>query len=136
MTEPGPSTLILDSSFLIAYYNTNDVHHPSAARQMVSIAGGGWEHVILLEYVFLEVVTVLLLKTDLETATTVGDILLGARELEFVPCSDLFLETLQTFRDQAEGKLSFVDSAIATTAWRYDSEVASFDKQLMEAVGR
>jgi hypothetical protein len=53
---------------------------------------------LLLEYVFLEVVTVLLVRRDLAVATRVGRLLLDAEELEFVPCSDLFLETLQTFR--------------------------------------
>ncbi len=52
--------LLLDSSFLIAYHNTRDVHHAAAARAMPRIVAGEWGRAALLEYVFLEVVTVLL----------------------------------------------------------------------------
>ena len=44
------------------------------------------------EYVFLEIVTVLLVRRDLEAAVRVGQLLLEAQELEFVLCSDLFLD--------------------------------------------
>ena len=88
-----------------------------------------WGRAILLEYVFLEVVTVLLARRGLSVALTVGTALLRARELDFVPCSELFLDTLETFRSQAGAKLSFTDAAIVTVARRHDSSlVATFDR--------
>lgn len=58
-----------------------------------------------------------------------GDQLLDARELEFLPCSDVFLPTLETFRLQTPGRLNFADAAIATVARkRPPGYVATFDR--------
>ena len=67
-------------------------------------------------YVFLEVVTVLLARRGLSVAAAVATALLQAREIDFVPCSELFLDTLETFRSQGNAKLSFTDAAIITMA--------------------
>ena len=122
--------IVLDSSFLIAYHNTRDAQHGAAARAMVQLVGGRWGQALLLEYVFLEVATVLLARRGHAVATDVATALLAAREVEFVPCSDLFLETLATFRDPppAQQRLSFADAAIVTVARRHaPGLVATFD---------
>lgn len=120
--------IVLDSSFLVAYHNTRDVHHAAAARVMVQLVGGQWGRALLLEYVFLEVVTVLLVRRGLAVAAEVATRLLQAGEVDFVPCSDLFLEALQTFRGQAGERLSFADAAIVTAARReLPGLVATFD---------
>jgi predicted nucleic acid-binding protein len=108
--------IVLDSSLLVAFHNTRDVHHDAAASTMERLVAGAWGRGLLLEYVFVEVVTVLLARRGLETASRVGGTLLDARELDFVPCSDVFLETLETFRTQGDRRLSFVDAAIVTVA--------------------
>lgn len=128
--------IVLDSSFLIAYHNTRDVHHAAAARTMVHLVGGEWGQALLLEYVFLEVVTVLRSRTDLKVATKVGTALLQAREIEFVPCSDIFLEAFSEFRHQGTGELSFVDAAILAVARRNrPGFVATFDDDFRGQVG-
>ncbi len=128
--------IVLDSSFLIAYHNTRDVHHAAAARAMVHLLAGQWGQALLLEYVFLEVVTVLLVRRGLAVATDVATLLLQAREVDFVACSDLFLETLQVFRDQATERLSFADAAIASVARRNaPGFVATFDRDFHELDG-
>ncbi len=120
--------IVVDSSFLIAWYNARDVHHPAAARAMVRLLGGEWGAVLLLEYVFLEVVTVLRARRGADVATDVAERLLNARELEFVPCSAIFSETLATFRSEV-ADLSFTDAAIVTVARRdrKTGYVATFD---------
>jgi hypothetical protein len=60
-------------------------------------------------------------------AAAVATALLQAREIDFVPCSELFLDTLETFRSQGNAKLSFTDAAIITMARRGDGFVATFD---------
>lgn len=126
-TAPEP-VVVLDSSFLIAYHNTRDAHHAAAARGMLRLVGGEWGRALLLEYVFLEVVTVLMARRDLSVASEVATRLLAAREVDFVPCSDFFFETLQTFRNQPDRRLSFADAAIVTVARRNaPGLVATFD---------
>jgi predicted nucleic acid-binding protein len=66
----------------------------------------------------------------------VGAKLLQAAEVDFLPCSDLFLDTLETFRNQPGDNLSFTDSAIVTLARRHaPGFVASFDKDLRDIEG-
>jgi predicted nucleic acid-binding protein len=129
--------IVLDSSFLVAYHNTRDVHHDAAVQTMERLVAGVWGRGLLLEYVFVEVVTVLLARRGLDAASRVGSAFLDARELDFVPCSDIFLETLETFRMQGDRKLSFVDAAIVTVARNGDdgTVVATFDSDFESVAG-
>ena len=90
--------IILDSSFLIAFHNSNDVHHRSACDIMDRLLSGEWGKSILIEYVFLEVTTVLLARRNLETATSFGMHILQAAEVEFVACTEYFMETFEEFK--------------------------------------
>ena len=120
--------VVLDSSFLVGYFNTRDVHHAAAARAMVQLVGGQWGQALLLEYVLLEVATVLLVRCGHAAAADAASRLLQSREVDFVPCSDFFLETLATFRGQKSGRLSFADAAIVTVARSHaPGYVATFD---------
>jgi predicted nucleic acid-binding protein len=95
-----------------------------------------WGAPLLLEYVFLEVVTVLLARRGLEVASQVAMVLLQAREVEFVPCSDIFLNTLETFRTQRGTRLSFTDAAIITVARQREARfLASFDQDFRQVSG-
>ena len=105
--------IVLDSSFLVGFHNERDAHHQSASALMDHFLAGKWGRGLLLEYVFLEVTTVLLVRLDLNVATRVGNILLEAQELEFVPCSDFFPEIFKAFQEQKSMRLSFANSAIA-----------------------
>lgn len=135
--RPSPSRdLVLDSSFLVAFHNERDVHHEAATAIMRRILDGEWDTVLLLEYVVLEVLTVLRMRVDLDTAVSVGDLLLSSREVQFVPCSDIFLRTLESFRGERQSDLSFVDAAIVTVARESPPGfVASFDTDFTQVVG-
>ena len=82
--------IVLDSSFLIAFHKGRDVHQAAAASAMESLLGGEFGRHLLIEYVFLEVVTVVLARCGHRAALDVADILLDAEELDFLPCSDFF----------------------------------------------
>jgi predicted nucleic acid-binding protein len=128
--------VVLDSSFLVAFHNQGDVHHGRACRGMDAPLAGEWGIGLLPEYVILEVVTVLALRKNLETAVRVGDLLLGARELEHVPCSDAFMAAFDTFRGQSHPGLSFVAAAvIAIACHRGVERVATFDESIRRCEG-
>ena len=117
-----------DSSFRIACHNTRDVHHAAAAQAMSPLTAGRWDPVLLPEYVLLEVVTVLLIRRGLDVASRVARVLLDAREVELVPCSPLFRDTVETFLGQTGSMLSFADATIVTLAERRGARfVATFD---------
>ena len=122
--------IVLDSSFLIGFHNGLDAHHAKASSLMHDFLDGRWGKGLLLEYVFLELVTVLLVRTGLVNASRVARLVLESEELEFVPCSELFAETVEAFTGQRNTKLSFTDIAIATTALkRADGLVLTFDEE-------
>ena len=93
--------IVLDSSFLLGFYNDRDAHHPKATSFMHDFLDGRWGNGLLLEYVYLEVMTVLLVRTELATGGSVAGILLQSEELEFVPCSDFFADTVKSFHHSA-----------------------------------
>jgi len=128
--------IVLDSSFLIAFHNSRDIHHDRASGVMERLVDGEWQGALLLEYVFLEVMTVLLARRGLATATAVGEALLQAREVEFVPGSELFVDTFHTFRTQRSRALSFTDAAIVTVARQRGTQyVATFDTDFRNLEG-
>jgi len=122
--------IVLDSSFLIGFYNFDDAHHSKAFLLMQRFLDGRWGKGLLLEYVYLEVVTVLLVRADLATARMAAQLLLESEELEFVPCSEFFADTVKSFTSQRKTKFSFTDSAIAMVALsRADGLVLTFDEE-------
>ena len=103
---------------------------------MIQLLGGKWGQGLLLEYVFLETVTVLRARRDLKVATTVGKTLLRASEIDLVPCSDIFADAFDTFRRDRSHDLSFVDAAIASVARQHSPGfVATFDNDFRALKG-
>jgi uncharacterized protein len=125
--------IVLDSSFVVAFHNRRDAHHAAASKAFHRIVKGEWGGILLPEYVFLEILTVLAARRDLATAVSVGEILLGAREVELVPCSPYFLGAYQVFREQDHPRLSLADAAIVAIARdRGATAVATFDRDFQE----
>jgi predicted nucleic acid-binding protein len=128
--------IVFDSSFVVGFYNERDAHHKTASALMERFLKGEWGPGLLLEYVFLEVVTVLLVRRDLQVAARVGKLLLDAEELEFVPCSDLFSSAFEIFTHQGNTRLSFADAAIAHVAQeRAEGLVLTFDEEFSKLPG-
>jgi predicted nucleic acid-binding protein len=128
--------IVFDSSFLVGFHNERDAHHHTARTLMDRFLKGEWGRGLLLEYVFLEVTTVLLVRRNLGVAVQVGRLLLDADELDFVPCSDLFMEAFESFSHQGSTRLSFADAAIAYIAHqRADGLVLTFDEEFSKLPG-
>jgi predicted nucleic acid-binding protein len=128
--------IVLDSSFLIGFYNERDAHHSAASSLMKRFLSGEWGKGLLLEYVVLEVVTVLLVRRDVGVASRVGKLLLDAEELDFVFCSGIFSSAFTSFSQQCSTQLSFVDMAIVQVAHqRAEGKVLTFDEEFRKIAG-
>ncbi len=128
--------IVLDSSFLVALHNASDVHHARAAGTMAEIDAGRHGRALLLEYVLVEVATVVLMRRDLTTALRVCDALLQAEDVDFVAGAEVLDDALAVFRHQSGGRLSLVDAAIVAVARsRADGLVATFDRALAAVEG-
>ena len=77
------------------------------------------------EYVFLEVVTVRAARRDREAAVQAGDVLLGNREIGFIPCPEFFMPAFDIFRRHSG--LSFADAAIVAIAHECRASILTFD---------
>lgn len=128
--------IILDSSLLVAHRNATDAHHRAAAAAVPRIVAGDWGPALLPEYVFLEVVTVVAARQGLAVAVALGQELLDAREIEFVPCSEHFLSAFDLFRSQTGTQLSLADATIVVIARKRGAEyVATFDHDFHKIEG-
>lgn len=128
--------IVFDSSFLVAYHNERDVHHASAVRVMGRVREGEWGAALLPEYVFLEVTTVIAARLGLKEAVAVGETLLASGEVEFIPCSEFFLDSFDVFRSQPDGEMSFADAAIVAIARRRGAPfVATYDRDFRRVEG-
>ena len=128
--------IVLDSSFLVAFHNERDVHHEAAKSVFERLLEGEWGPLLLPEYVFIEVVTVLAARKNLSVAVSVGTTLLQSREVEFVPCFRYFIESMDTFKNQGRIGLSFTDATIVVVCReRGASQVATFDAGFRKVKG-
>lgn len=120
--------LVLDTSFLVALFNNNDVFHKKALKRREQIKN---EILLLPEYVVLELTTILGIKTSVKISQKATNELLHAKEVRFIPCSEIFASAFKRFHKQDLYKLSFVDCALLEIKESYGaSEILTFDKAL------
>ncbi|HLC32019.1 MAG TPA: PIN domain-containing protein [Candidatus Nanoarchaeia archaeon] len=119
--------ILLDSSFVVAYYNELDDHHSRALILMKDIINGSYGEVCISDYVFDESVTVLLLRLkDIAHVGRLGESLQKLRL--FFLTDSLFRSTWEIFKRQTNG-LSFTDcSLIALMRMESISYLATFDE--------
>ncbi|HDJ96544.1 MAG TPA: PIN domain-containing protein [Candidatus Aenigmarchaeota archaeon] len=125
--------IFLDSSFIIALSVVNDENHEKARRIMKKIARGKFGQAYISDYVFNEVVTVILVKTkNVKKAANVGELLLKSVRIVYTDKS-LFDKTWRNFVAQKGTMFSFTDcnitSVMENTGIKY---LATFDKEFMK----
>lgn len=122
--------VFIDSNFFIAFFNTADALHDKAIKIGEVLER---ERIILVisNFIFLEVVTVLSQRVNKFTAMKVGKYFLESPEIELIHVD----ETLQNqswiiFSAAEEKNISFVDcSTIATMKAESLSKLLTFDKK-------
>jgi predicted nucleic acid-binding protein len=122
------SIAVLDTSFLVALFNSDDSNHKKATDLQKKIIG---KNLLLAEYVIVELSSILAMKGSLDISKQAVNELIASKEIEFIPCSDVFAETMQRFYQQKKYKLSFVDCALIEIKSKYKaSSIITFDKEL------
>jgi len=124
--------MIVDTSFLISFYNESDSNHEKAV-QMIKEK----EHLLLLpEYVIAETSTVLLYKQDLKTSKEFLKAVEETRTMKIlhVGSSD-FHNILEIFKNQ-KNQLSFVDASIVYYATKMRLDALCFDKNINKEIKR
>jgi len=123
-------SVFIDSCVLIAYANPRDTCHTDAKRIVDEILDLKYGKPFLSDYVFSEVVTVMLQKTkDLMSASEYGQDILRS-ELEMLKVDEnAFKEAWQTFQGRGKTGLSFTDCTnLALMKTHSIKTIASFDQ--------
>jgi len=122
--------IFLDSSVIISYKIKDDVNNDKAVKIIKKIME--YDRIVVSEYVFAEVVTVLSMQESLKAAVDVGERLKNAKEVEILKLEKLFEETWEIFREKGK-YLSFVDcSSIAIMKNMGIKKIATFDKDFKQ----
>lgn len=127
--------IFLDSSFIIACKVVDDQNHEKSMKHLSEFIEDD-EEVIVSDYIFDEVVTVLLIKTkDLGIAVDTGNVLKSSARL--LKLDDFtFNKTWDLFKNQDNTKLSFTDcSSLALMKKEGIKRLATFDEGFKKIKG-
>ena len=103
--------ILLDTSFIIAYYSVRDKNHARAKELMGDLANGSHGSLAITDYVFDETVTGFLKTGGITGASKLGATLLGSLKL-FNTTPEEFDTAWSLFKSQHRTTLSFTDCTI------------------------
>jgi len=123
--------IFLDSSLIVAYSNEADENHAKALQVVKDVNRGRYGTPVITDYVFDEVVTVMLVKTkNTGQVTELGEKLLGTNLL-FRVDEDLFNLAWSIFKEQRKPMLTFTDcTSVVVRRSNGISNMATFDEDL------
>lgn len=125
--------ILLDSSFIIAYSNEKDQYHAMALEIAKEIDDGKYGTPVVTDYVFDEVVTVMLSRTgNLPRVVDLGEKLLRANRFLRVE-EQGFQSAWEAFANQKKRRLSFTDcTCFEICKSNGISSIATFDGDFAE----
>ncbi|MBS7635654.1 type II toxin-antitoxin system VapC family toxin [Candidatus Bathyarchaeota archaeon] len=121
--------ILLDSSLIVAYFNKSDLNHAKALKVIGDLEKGLYGKPIITDYIFDEVLTVMLFKIrNVALVVDFGEKLLDATLMLRVD-EDSFRIAWKIFKDQEKPILSFTDcTSIAICKTNGISKIATFDE--------
>lgn len=116
---------ILDSSVIIALFRKSELLHKKAVELFMQD-----ENYLIPDDVLAEVLTVLKIRENFETAQKCANFLLNVEDIEIRETeSEIFQKALDFFLNN-KNRLSFIDTLILVLSREKELEVATFDKDL------
>ena len=123
--------VFLDTGFILAIRNSDDIHHIKATEIMRQCLSGRFGRIIVTNFVFDETVTLTLVRThDLNLVKDIGNYIFDSPRIILLHLSETeFLATWELFLKYFEKGLSFTDCSILVMAKLFESNVyiATFD---------
>lgn len=119
--------IILDSNIWIGYFNQKDSLHKKSVKIVEDLSA-----VYVPEYVVLETVSILKMKSGSELANICLGIFTDSLNINVIPSTSIFNKTIKLFQTLNDKHLSFVDMSLL--ALSRDYEVKTFDKKLASAI--
>ncbi len=122
------NVLFIDSSVLFAFASLRDVHHTKATKIMGLVVSNMYDSVLINDYVFDEVISVILRKLGKKDAVEIGSHILDSEIFVAKIDQETFQKSWDLFR-QLEG-FSFTDCSILAFMKTFGiNKIATFDKE-------
>ncbi len=121
--------ILLDTSFIVSYYNIRDENHDKAIELMKEIESGKYGDICITDYIFDECITVILVRIkNLEKTVEIGSLLRKSTTVLRVE-NDIFEDSWDIFRSQKNTTLSFTDcTTLALMVKENIKNIATFDE--------
>ena len=121
--------IILDTSFIVAFYNIRDQNHQEAVNVMDDIVKGKYGELYITDYIFDESMTVIFIRLkNLSETVKIGEALRKSSEMLEIGKSD-FENTWNLFEKQTHTAFSFTDcSTIEIMKRNAIKNIATFDE--------
>lgn len=124
--------IILDSNVWIAFLSKTDSQHEKAENVFAELDS---EKIVLPEYLFVEICSVLSMRVNKKTANAFIDFVSDNNDINiFLSDEAYFAGSTKIFQEMKTGKLSFVDCSLLYLSDFYD--VLTFDKLLQKEIER
>ena len=125
--------ILLDTSFIVAFYNIRDENHLRAKNLMPDIINGKYGYLYISDYIFDEVITVIFgrLKNLMKTIH-IGEYLRKSTKLLEITGSN-FEDAWKIFKKQKETDFSFTDCTSISLMKRMNiKNIATFNEDFLK----
>lgn len=128
--------ILLDTSFIVAYYNIRDENHSKATEIMKELEEGKYGDLCITDYIFDECITVTFVRLkNLEKTVEIGDTLRKLTQM-FKIENDIFEDSWNLFKSQKETTFSFTDCATVSLMKKENiTNIATFDEDFKKIKG-
>ncbi|MDI6806943.1 MAG: PIN domain-containing protein [Candidatus Aenigmarchaeota archaeon] len=128
--------LILDTSFIVSYYNIRDENHKRAVELMKDIVNKKYGSLYITDYIFDESITVILIRLKSFSKTiAVGKLIRKSAEMLWIE-KDTFEEAWKLFRGQKKTAFSFTDcTTLGIMEKRNVKNIVTFDEDFKKIKG-
>jgi len=123
--------IVLDTSFLVSFYLTQDVNHEAALKLAEENES---ETMLLSEVILFETLTVLNYKGGLQLAKEAYDELMANKQIRFFHFTELEKEEITELFFKQTVKLSFADVSVIYLARKSKLKALAFDNTIMNEV--
>lgn len=128
--------IILDTSFIVSYYNTRDENHKKAVELMKDIINRKYGNLYITDYIFDESVTVVLIRLkSLSRTIEIGESIRKSTEMIEIE-KDIFEKAWKLFKEQRGTALSFTDCTTLNIMKTKDvKNIVTFDEDFKRVKG-
>lgn len=128
--------IILDTSFIVSYYNTRDENHKKAVELMKDIVNRKYGNLYITDYIFDEGVTVILIRLkSLSRTIEIGESIRKSTEMIEIE-KDIFEKAWKLFKEQSGTALSFTDCTTLNVMKAKDvKNIVTFDEDFKRVKG-